>query len=109
MHHTPMQKIIFSLVCVIISITTTFAATIQRGNLLIDLDTGEITIVNTNSQYQSLISDSNTINTDSTTGTSSDTIDNGTTPADTSSGTAVITDSSSPTISTSPLAQAITR
>ncbi|MBP7884689.1 hypothetical protein KAZ93_00620 [Patescibacteria group bacterium] len=47
------------------SMSCAFAATIQRGNLLIDLDTGKITIVNTNNQYQSLIADSN--NTDTTT------------------------------------------
>lgn len=68
------QKTIFSSICIVLSMSCAFAATIQRGNLLIDLDTGKITIVNTNNQYQSLIADSNNTDTTTTSWSSTNTI-----------------------------------
>lgn len=101
------HKIILSLVCLIISITTTFAATIQRGNLLIDLETGEITIINTNSEYQSLIDDAN--NTNNTGSSTTQTTTLPTTTTDTVT-TATTTGSIIATVpSSSILSQAIAR
>lgn len=101
------SKITLALIGLACSLTTTFAATIQRGNLLIDLDTGEITIVNTNSEYQSLIEDAN--NSTNNTGSSSEPTTPTTPDTTTNTGTNTITTGVVIPTTSSILSQAIAR
>jgi hypothetical protein len=50
------SRILWILALIAISSSSVFAAnTIRRGNLIIDLDTGKITIANDNAEYTSLL------------------------------------------------------
>ena len=56
-----LKKIIITSLLLYFSTSLLFAAnTIRRGNLIIDLDTGKITIANDNAEYQSLIDEPST-------------------------------------------------
>lgn len=66
------KKLLGICIMVIICYSSTFAANIvRRGNLIIDLDTGKITIANDNAEYQSLLDNdtSSTSTGSNTTGT----------------------------------------
>gem|GEM_PF-5824773 len=53
----------FAIVLVCVMTIVQAANTIQKGNLIIDLDTGEITIANDNAEYQSLLEEANSTTT----------------------------------------------